>query len=112
MKIGILFSDNDFHLTVNAFLSTIELGERQINNYNRIPMEERYTKERIVELFNRCADSIYWMCQNGFTYEMRPFKLNNYKDYLKIEERHVFINSEVDEKKYQDNDGCFHFIEI
>lgn len=108
MKIGILFSDNDFHVTVNSFLDLLNRGKDNHHNEG-LTLEERYTKERIVELFNKSAGSIYWIFQNGFTYKT---DWKNADKYLQIKEKNVFINDEVDKVKYEDHDGCFHFIEI
>ena len=89
--IGIRFSDNDFFTTVIKFLTI--LHETGIDNY------EELTKEKIVDLFNKSALGIYYLCQNRLTYDTRMPDT-----YLTIQVKHVFFDDEV-EKHIEENNG-------
>ena len=109
MKIGIYFGDNDFWRTVTSFLDLLEEGKD--NHHRGLTLEERYTKERILYLFNESANVIYLIKQNGFCYNLDS-KIDGLKEYLTIDIKDIYINEEVDEMNKQDNDACFHYIEI
>jgi hypothetical protein len=107
MKIGIYFGDNDFWRTITKFLEILEEGVDNHHAYN-ITVEKRYTKEHIVKAFNEIASGIYWLSQNGFTYQTDW----DAKPYLQLDISNVYIDAEVDEQLKEDNNGEFHFIEI
>ena len=109
MKIGILFGDNDFGTTIEAFLSHL-LTIKQNDRIKNIPLEEIYTKERIVDLFNNNIGIFYWINQNGLSYALEDF--DGKKEYLNIQIKNVFINEEVDNVLKEDNDSRFHYIDL
>ena len=90
MKIAIKFSDNDFWQTITEFLELVDKG---INSHHAsTSAEERFTKEKIAKLFNQTAPGIYWLVQNGLSYNLDW----DAEDYLKITEADILINEEVD----------------
>lgn len=85
--LGIRFGDNDFYHTIVNFLKLF--GESRADHFNNM------TKSDIVELFNSISGGIYWISQNGKSYEdCRDKEFPNYS-YLKIEEKHVYFDDEV-----------------
>lgn len=97
-KLGIVFYDNDFTLTIRNFLMLFgENGWRYGGNL---------TKEDISKLFNQCAGSIYWISQNGCEYNKDSFQEIPEFKYLTIEPENVYFDNEVDEFITK-NDGWF-----
>lgn len=84
--LGIRFSDNDFGNTVRAFLRCIL--DTGIDSYN---LEGNLGKEKVVELFNRSAPGLYWLCQNL----LRDDKNWDPSTYLIISAKNVFLDDEV-----------------
>lgn len=105
--IGIRFKDNDFTLTIEAFLNTILLNkiEKYGDPYGDL------TKEHIVDLFNKSASGLYWINQNKLNYISEDF---NPALYLIIKTENVFFDSEVVEYIKEKNDWCngeFHVLD-
>lgn len=106
MKVGIYFSDNDFHYTLEAFMESLINVYRnhdsvQDKRRGAVPFSERmFTKEHIVILFNTLALGLYYLHQNQFRYN----GLETSSDYLRIDTKHVFLGNEVDQY-IKDHDG-------
>ena len=104
ITIGIYFPDNDFQKTITHFLEVLAMG---INNHHcrNTTLKERYTKERIVLMFNSMAHGLYLATQNGFCYDGDLID-----KYLTISPASVFIDDEVDEAlRESDWNGEFHY---
>lgn len=97
--------DNDFFITVKAFVMAIApkilLGEW-----------ENITKEEIVNLFNEHAYSMYALHQS------RDIKTKAYiyggatlQSYLQIETKDVYFDDEIDEFTNFNHDGCMAVLE-
>lgn len=84
--VGIKFGDNDFGLTLSAFIRLLAENSR---SEGQIPE----TKVKIVELFNRSAPGIYWVAQNRLQYNPNW----DPSTYLQIGEEDVYVDDEVDE---------------
>lgn len=85
--VGVHFAgDNDFHTTIRAFLQLF-IDSRFITDPSSM------TKARIVELFHMLAPGLYLLCQNGYQYGTSDKWQHTY-DYLKIEEKNIFIGEE------------------
>lgn len=97
MRIGISFGDNDFHNTLMPFVKII----MDAIEWNPI-LEEKLTKERIVELFNGMSFSLYRMFQNSWEHSNGGD--NHMKRYLMINVDRVYINNEID-KKFENYDS-------
>lgn len=99
-KFAIRFTDNDFS---RVFLMLLEIMSKQGLEY--YPK----TKPELVALINKSLPGIYWIGSNlGYD---RP----NWDpaSYLKIEERHLYLDEEVDDfisKNGWDN-GEFHVLD-
>jgi hypothetical protein len=102
-KIGIRFSDNDFGITIKSFLE-IYYNARKSWYLD----EEEVDKKSIVEIFNKSAHGIYWVCQNRLIYQPEW----DAAKYIQIEEKSVFFDKEVDEyiEKVDGWDNCEFFI--
>lgn len=96
-KLGIRFNDRDFNVTITNFLKLF--GE------NVWYSECTFTKTDIMELFNQCAGSIYWISQNGGCYKDKYNKIPVYK-YLTITEKNVYMDDEVTDF-LKENDECY-----
>lgn len=84
--IGIRFANNDFYNTVTAFLRNL------VNEFScSWEYTPTYTKEDIVELFNKSAPGLYWLCQNGLQYKTDL----GVDGYLKINVNNVYFDEEV-----------------
>ncbi len=79
-RIGIRFSDNDFSSSIRGFLNIMK--ERGIENYD-------LSKSKLVVLFNRSIEGVYWLCQAS------PRSSSYDKSWLRIEEKNVFLDEEV-----------------
>ena len=112
LKIGIYFGDNDFWRTSEAFLKVLKSGE--LNHHadaNKLTLKERYTKQRIVNLFNKIGESLYWINQNGFSYDLQW----NASEYLQIDLDDVYLDEEIKEllkSKDYDNEGEYTFVSL
>lgn len=94
-RIGIKFPDNDFYNTIRTFLVLLVVSE---------PSD--LTKAKIVEMFNFCAPAMYVLGQSrDYTFD------DHLKDYLRIEERHVYLDDEIDTMSSEWNNGEFTWIE-
>lgn len=105
--IYVRFPDNDFFVTVEAFVKAIAPRillpfENSRNYWCNI------TKTQVVELFDETAFSLYSLYQNKFPYK-------NYKhvdnSYFKLEEKYVYFG--LDEFKTFtnfNNDGCLAYL--
>lgn len=106
--IGIRFPDNDFHNTITAFLECLRFtGLESYEGYQNNGLN----KEKIVELFNKSAAGLYWLCQNRLRYTNENFDPIK---YLTISVDNVFLDEEVSnyikEHKGWDN-GEFHVLD-
>jgi len=105
-KLGIRFSDNDFHNTIVGFLRVFHDGIM----WNHLDVADELTKPRIVALFNNLAPSLYILYQNWYRdvgYEFDP-------SYIQITDEHVFIDDEVNKyllylKESRCGNGEFHY---
>lgn len=107
MKIGILFSDNDFYLTLEAFMRQLLYTEQLFKE----PFVKRLTKPRLVMLFNSTATGLYWLYQNRFEYSL-DWEAGK---YLQIEEKHVYLGDEVDaflKDRQQWANGEFQWVDL
>lgn len=106
-QIGIRFSDNDFSSTLLSFMNLL-LPDDYTNHTEPChkgpdaPMTVSFTKEQIVELFNKLAHGLYLMKQNGWRHK----DSGTVDKYLTIEEKNVFFNEEV--KAYIERDDGGH----
>ena len=76
-KIFITIGDNDFtYGTLKPFLELL------VTN-SRIKWEE-ITREQIIELFRRSASGIYWICQNGLTYNQEWIPEEYFNNKIKV----------------------------
>lgn len=91
MRIAINFGDNDFYNTLMPFIKII-MDAVQWNPY----LEQKLTKEHIVELFNNMAFSLYRMFQNSWEHSI-DYEESTEK-HLKINVNDVYIGDEIDEK--------------
>ncbi len=108
MKIGIYFGDNDFWKTITSFLYILQKSSEN-HHANELTLEERFTKERIVTLYNNMVPSLYWLAQNGYSYEL-DWDAAAYLATISIE--NIYINNEVDVMLQQNNNGEFHYITL
>lgn len=88
-KLAIRFSDNDFYYTIAAFLRVL-LPDESFTHH--LANDLKFTKAQIVELFNGMAYSLYLLKQNAWRY--KPGE--NTQSYLKITEKNVYLDGEVD----------------
>jgi len=79
MKIGIVFGDNDFWVTITEFLELLK--SKQIS-----------TKDDVVTLFNNTAHKLYWAKQNKGEYDLEWDAMS----YLQIKKGNVLFDDEVD----------------
>ncbi len=108
LLVGIYFSDNDFWKTVTTFLHLfLHLDPRTD--------PASITKAKVVEMFNKMAPNIYWLCQN-WGYNDTKADHERIEAYLKIEERHVFLEdaciSKVNEGLDNGENGEFHYVDV
>ena len=85
MMIGIMFHDNDFYNTIQPFLKV--LG----NAFDEDGLPSTMNKKHIVDAFNEMAYGLYLLNQHQNRYPLH----GNTKEYLKIEEKDVYLDSEI-----------------
>ena len=93
-KIAIRFSDNDFCNTLRPFLK-LYCENLADGTFGKVEI----TKQHVVDLFNRSAHGLYWLCQNGMRYTNDlpdDAHIKRMDEYLKIELEHVYFDEEVD----------------
>lgn len=89
--------DNDFISTVKPFVRVIA---------SRIMEEDlQLSKAKIVELFNEHAFSLYMLHQSPYMSESGE-EQKRLKDYLKIQEKDVYFDDEIDSFTNYNHDGC------
>lgn len=79
--VGIMFGDNDFFITIQAFLEGLKN-----DSYNKF----KVTPDNVAELFNRSAAGLYWLHQNRLDYNTDW----DAAKYLQIEKKYVCIGME------------------
>jgi hypothetical protein len=87
-RLGIIFNDNDFSHTVHSFLEIISKALLHCDAEKHI----NYTKERIVEHYNKVVVSLYLLCQSSFSYDV---DWKDAQEYLAISVENVYLNYEV-----------------
>jgi hypothetical protein len=94
--------DNDFIYTVTAFMKAI--APRIFND-----SWKDITKAEIVSLFNEHAYSLYCLHQ---TWDLKLTEADSkrIKDYLTIDEDHVYFDDEVKEFTNFNHDGCCAYV--
>jgi hypothetical protein len=88
MRIGITFGDNDFNHTMKPFMIFLM---RSIQD--NPDLKNYLTKDYIADIFNKMAEPIYHLCQNGLRRSWPPWN-----DYLKIDTSRIYLEDEIDEK--------------
>lgn len=86
MRVGIRFSDNDFSQVVRRFLYLLKDSMEYFEGEDK-----DYSKATIVSMFNETAYGLDLMFQRWATDSVST------KKYLRIAERNVFLNEEIDE---------------
>lgn len=89
--------DNDFINTVRPFVQAI--APRIIDG------DLQLSKAKIVELFNEHAFSFYMLYQSPYMDESDERK-NRLKNYLRIEEKDVYFDEEIESHTNYNHDGC------
>jgi hypothetical protein len=94
--------DNDFIRTVISFVK--DLGERVFfDNWNNI------TKSEIVSLFNECAFA-YFLINQSDKPILSQEEMSLHRSYLKIKEKDVYFDEEIDSFEDWNHDGCLIYI--
>lgn len=111
MLIGIDFGDNDFNMTVRAFLKLF-IDSTIVECY-----PHNVTKANILKIWNECFYGIYLAAQNGF-YEDSLNKLDkeseeHLKKYLsfRVKEKNIYLGQECLDHFTEDNNYEFNYID-
>lgn len=105
MLIGIDFGDNDFNITVRAFLKLF-VDSSIVESHPK-----NVTKENILKVWNECFYGIYLITQNGFGYQTSIEDEKWLKKHLILKERHIYLGQECLDRISQDNNCEFTCIE-
>lgn len=90
MKLMICFHDNDFGNTFRGVLVTLVsalVWDKRI---------ELFTKEQWLSVINEISFGSYILWQNGFRYKNSEDHYEHIREYLKISEKDLLMNEEVD----------------
>lgn len=118
-KLGIRFSDNDFHTTMYAFLSYLGTVTGDDTAYRDRSLFS-FSKKEIVILFNISAAAFYFLQQNRLSYNkpkdgVWTADVSRMRNYLTIGEDEVFFDEEVDQyiKEHEwDNSEFFYALYV
>ena len=96
MKIGIEFSDNDFHATFMGVLAALN------NVHDYYSGEWNIDKDQLAKIINELSYGCYLAFQPGIEQESNSKYL---REYLKIKSSNIYFNEEIDDyiNKY---DNC------
>ena len=88
MKIGIRFGDNDYQ---REFVAVLKIFQ----NYYEKHLDLPYSKSDLVKIINELSTGIFLMeTRRRFAEESE--KIEFYRSYIKLSEKDVFLNEEVD----------------
>lgn len=105
MLIGVCFGDNDFNLTVRAFLRVfVDSALVELH-------PESATKANVVRLWRSLAPGLYLAAQAGldgteYSTDEHAAAVASY-----VEERHVYLGQECLEKLTCDNNWAFSYVD-
>ena len=100
-RIGINFGDNDFFNTFRPLMGTF------LKAYEYDPEGvEQLTKEQVVYILNELFFGFYMLFQNKFQYNIAEEEKLHTKEYLKLTEKDILFDVEVDDKLTKTNLNC------
>lgn len=101
-----MFRDNDFYFTCTSFLKAL-LPDKEFTH--PLASDIKFTKSKVVQLFNAIVPSLYLLKQNAWRYQETD------PSYFKITENNVYLDDEVDQymvKTRGDYNGEFFVVDF